>query len=161
MALGIFEWLTLGLHVSAIAFANTLSQARIKTNVEQQGPIKIACATVCEQRGLLWQVGSFFKGDHIVRNVSFIVGYSYAQQLKTVYSSCDQSFNSQIANSDKALHGWQMHTLHLMIEYDCIHSESYINPRICLSYNHVLGGTSIFNTPICSGQLGLDVCWYF
>jgi hypothetical protein len=135
IAFGAFEWLTLAAHGAIMFFA----------------------ASASANRNPLFEVGALVKADHVVRGFSCTLGYSYTQQLPTNAKAHHNSLgcHSNVEN------GFTFHTLHIVLELDCILEEYAIGPRIALLYNHSLGGENIFDTSTLGGRFGIDVAWDF
>jgi hypothetical protein len=141
LSCGAYEWLTVAGHVSALFFINTAYLS--------QEP--------------LWHVGCLVKADHILRGISCTLGYSYVQQGNKVRQT---TYDPLLINACTLINracrdGFSMHTLHLCVEFDCMRYEYWLGPRIALMYNGVLGGTSIFNTNMTLGEIGLEIAWKF
>lgn len=109
------------------------------------------------ERKPLFEVGALVKADHVVRGFSCTLGYSYTQQLSTNAKARNHFLDchSTVEN------GFIFHTLHIVLELDCILEEYAIGPRIALLYNHSLGGKNIFDTSTMNGRVGIDVAWNF
>jgi hypothetical protein len=109
------------------------------------------------ERKPLFEVGALVKADHVVRGFSCTLGYAYTQQLSTNAKARNHSLccHSTVEN------GFIFHTLHIVLELDCILEEYAVGPRIALLYNHSLGGKNIFDTSTLGGRFGIDVAWDF
>lgn len=162
LAIGAYEWVTIGTHLDAIVFANTTHDVRMKTAADQRGIIKLAQGKAEIQRGILWNGSMYFKADHIARGISFMLGYSYTKQNNTVLTPCDIAiFDPYVVNTDQMLKEWHMHVFHCSLEYDFTCNESWIGSHIGLFYNHEIGGEHIFKTDMVGGQFGINVAWDF
>lgn len=160
-ALGLYEWLTLGLHFDAMVFLSKTKEIRLKTAPDQSGLIKLAKGRAKIDRGTLWTAGLYAKADHVCRGFSWIVGYSFAKQDKDTITPCCPCFDICIANSDETLRGFTMHTVHLWAEYDFTQDDACAGARVAFFYNAQVGGKRIFETNMIGGALGLDFTWGF
>ena len=89
-----------------------------------------------------------------------MTAYSYAGEQKNHLKPCNTDlFNATIANSDPMLKGWNMHTIHLVAEYDFAKQNSKMGPRLGAFYNCQVGGTRVFKTNVAGGSFGLDIGW--
>jgi len=161
VALGLYEWLTLAAHIDAIVFLSKTKKIRLKTAFDQSGLIKLASGKAIIDRGVVWNAGLFAKADHICRGISFLLGYSFAQQNKDTLTTCNPCFDACIANSDETLQGFNMHTIHLWAEYDFTQSDACGGVRVALFYNNQIGGKRIFKTNVIGGDVGIDFTWGF
>lgn len=160
ISLGTYEWITLGAYAHALFFLKNNHTVRIKTAEEQSGIIKLAIDNATIKKGAIWNTGILLKADHFVYGLSFMAAYSYACEQKSNLIPCNTDlFNISIANTDPILKGWNMHTVHLVAEYDFAKQNSKIGPRIGAFYNCQVGGTRVFKTNIVGGSFGLDIGW--
>ena len=81
-AVGVYNWLTFGGYGGAIIFADKTREIRMKTDIRQNGFIKLAkgCATV--DKGTIWYAGAFGKLDHIAAGFSVLGGYTLLRSTK-------------------------------------------------------------------------------
>lgn len=160
---GVYEWLTFGFHGQALVFLNRCKEARIKTDFNQNGLIKLAKTRVNSEEGAIWALGAYTKADHLGPGLSFLLGYTYATQEKTIYcdAECPPSpiFNPEIVNSDEMLQGWNMSTIHFLFEYDFTKEGMRVGPRLGFLLNAVVGGRRIFKTNMIGAYLGIDIAW--
>lgn len=160
-AFGLYEWLNIGAHLSALMFLDKKQTVPIKTNSQQNGFIKLARTQSDIQHGTVWHAGAYAKADHVAHGLSFLGGYSFARQDRSYIKPCRTDiFDTAIINSDETLHGFTMHTVHFGLEYDFTKQESMFGPRIGISYDMQIGGTRIFKTSMIGGQLGIDISWH-
>lgn len=161
MSFGAYEWFTLGLHAEVLVFLSRNRELRLKTDLQQSGVIKLAQDQVKYDMGPLWSVGTYAKADHL-GPVSLIVGYSYARKEHDTVCPCNcDIFSSVIANTDEQLASWQMHTIHLLLEYDATRENSWWGPRIGFTYNAQVGGRRVFKTNTVGGYVGIDLAWNY
>jgi hypothetical protein len=162
LALGMYEWLTFGGHAMALPFKKRCQQLRMKTSTPQNGWIKLAQGSANVDRGTLWHIGMYSKADHIIRGISFLLGYSFATERpwRIQPTNC-QIFDAGVVTSDEEFRGWKMHTLHLIAEWDFLKENSLIGPRVGIFGNFVIGGQRIFNTQMGGGMFGLDLVWNY
>jgi hypothetical protein len=155
-AIGAYEWLTFGSHMQATIFADHSRDMRLKTGGAQSGIIKLARGCVKENRGLLWHTSAYFKADHVVRGMSFFFGYSFAKQTRRNLTVQTPSIDTCIANTDRELDGWKMHTLHYLFEFDFSGETSKACPRVALFIDQHVGGKNVFKTTMFGGTFGID-----
>lgn len=164
MSYGAYEWLTMGAHGGVIAFLNREKcGVRIKTDINQNGLIKLATADVVIEKGPLWDIGAYLKADHLGGNFSITVGYTFAQQEKDFLCACPKlsidQFDTAIVNSDSTLQGWNMSTINLFIEYDFSKECWRLGPRLGMIFNVEVGGNRVFKNNIVGGTFGLELVW--
>lgn len=159
-SVGFFDWITMGGHVGGRFFNTIRKNLRLKTDINQNGFIKLAHGCVCIHHGPIFDIGVFAKADHIIRGFSFLIGYSFIHQKSyQLIPENDSIFNAAIINSDAVYQGWKMDTLHILFEYDFADEERAFGPRIGVVYNKIIGGERIFNTSLGGGYLGFDIAW--
>ncbi len=161
IACGLYDWITMQLHLDGIFFASTTRDIRLKTAPSQNGIIKLAKGTASIHKGAVWDFGLLLKADHVYRGFSALVGYSFAQQRPDTVFPCSPCFDSSAANCDRTLDGWTTQTIHLMAEYDFTKDKSRMGARIAAFYNINIDGRQIFKTNMTGGNLGIDINWNF
>ena len=161
-ALGAYEWFTVGTNFGAIGFLEKSKELRMKTNINQSGMIKLAQGCACVRPGILWHISLYAKADHIIRGLSFLLGYNFSKKNDDSVNPANTAvFNYAIVNSDPQFRSWQMHTIQCLIEYDFAKDGWRVGPRIGAFYNQPVGGARIFATGVGGGSFGLDVAWKF
>jgi hypothetical protein len=161
-ALGIFDWFTFGGSIEARFFVDSTACVRMKTACEQQGPILLAEGLAKRHLGSLWSFDIFTKADHVFKGFSLLLGYTYDIQRRSKLWPESPLFNLAIVNSDASLDSWNMHTLHLIADYDFAYDDRPWGPRIGLVYNQQLTGKNIFAPQRFGGvYFGIDFvyCW--
>jgi len=160
LALGIYDWATIGTNVNIKWFNRRYRTIRVKTAREQNSLIKLAKDTARIKHGGIYNVGTYFKADHFVAGLSFLVGYSYTtkkdDELDCFKNTC---IDCQIASTDCARREWHMHTVHFWAEYDFTKEGNSIGPRVNAFYNYVAGGKRIFKTGVGGLGFGFDITW--
>lgn len=161
-SVGLFDWITCGLHIFVMPFANRTKKIHVKTSMDQQGIIKLASTEASISLGPLWEIGTYFKADHFVSELSFILAYTFdkkqADELRPTRTS---TISAAVMNDDIMLQGWRMHTLNLIIEWDFNKPGRRFGPRASFFYNKVLGGKRVFNGRMLGGDFGFDVTWSY
>ena len=157
MALGYFEWLTIGAHTGAIIFVRREQCVRIHTDASQNGLIKLVKAEASEHEGTIWELCAYLKADHFCAGLSFLAGYNFAVQHRNQLALCGTDFiTNETANADSTLLGWKMHTVNLLLEYDWTQDGNALGPRLGIFYNLQVGGQRTFKTNMAGGFLGFD-----
>lgn len=160
-SVGALEWLTFGLHLSGLFFFKRTKELPIKTARDQNGFIKLATTQAAVEPGNLYSRTVYFKADHLMHGISFLVNYCYDSQDNSCIKIDQSKEATIIANSDKQYKRWSMQTIQILVEYDMSkHNKKYC-PRIGVFYNRIIGGKRIFNTSIVGGYAGLEICWQF
>lgn len=157
-SVGLYNWFTCGGYGGAIAFTDKTRNVHMKTDRRQNGFIKLAqgCATI--ERGTIWFAGAFCKLDHIAEGFSLLAGYTYcAEKNTTLHPANTCCFEPSAVNCDSCLDGWNMHTLHLIADYDFAQPHMRLSPRIGFFANINLGGKRIFKTTMAGCSCGLDI----
>ena len=160
-AFGTDEWFTIGVHTGALLLLEKTKEIRIKTNQNQSGFIKLPKVKTKIQPGIIWELGTFFKADHIVPNLSLITGYSLTKKDSDLLIPQENISSSAIASSDKKYQGWTKHTLSFGIELDFAKEYRRFNPFISFSYNLMLEGSQVFKTNLAGGSIGVDIVLRF
>lgn len=161
-SVGIYDWLTIGGYFESIIFKNKTRNMRVKTATNQSGIIKLATAKVTADQGTVYNVGAYIKADHFIRGLSLLFAYSFAKQNETTVCPLNNTeFSSSIINSDLMLADWNMHSLHVALEYDFATQCSTYGPRITLFYEPIIHGKRIYKTNIFGANTGLEILWVF
>ena len=160
ISLGLYEWLTFGIHTDVIFFNTITKSMRIKTACEQNGFIKLAKERVRIKKGNLYNAGFFLKADHAFLGSSLILGYIFSLKQNDHLTFCRTcGINSKIANNDEMLKKWSMNTLNFILEYDFTKEDHKFGPRVSIFYNHVAGGKRIIKTHTGGIGFGFEVVW--
>lgn len=157
-SIGALDWFTYGLSLDALFFFDKTQKTRIRTDNKQQGFIKLQKNTATIDRGTLWNICTYVKADHVVKGLSFFLGYTYSHQDSSCIRPSALAYQS-IANHDNMLKAWSMHVLHAITEYDCSQEHSKYAPIIGFSYNYVIDGKRIFLTDMLFGSCSLYIDW--
>lgn len=159
---GVYNWVTIGGYFGSLIFFNKKKDIRMKTDSEQNGFIKLAKGEATIKKGTIWDVGTYIKADHVIRGLSFLLGYSFVSKDDDTLTPTNTAiFDPTAANSDEMLKKWKMHTVHFMAEYDFAKEHAQWGPRIGIFYNRQVSGKRTFNTNIIGGYAGLEIAWNF
>lgn len=137
IAIGFFDWITLGAHGGAMPF--------FKRSAERE--------LIYPTPGTIWEANGYFKADHMLLGFSFLFDYSYAHQSKHT--------NPSLAYADPQFNSWTMHTLQFLVSYDfATYAQPHL-PEVGFFYNLVVGGKRIFNTDMAGLSFGVtfDTCF--
>ena len=160
VSVGCYEWITVGGYLNSLFFVNKDRTMRLKTDVAQNGLIKLACGEVSDHRGPLINTGLYFKDDHFGHGFSFTSAYSFASQQKNHLTPKNPVlFDREVINTDSTLAGWNMHTFNFALEYDFTREGKKVGNRVGLFYNLQIAGARTFNTNVTGGTYGLDISW--
>ncbi len=144
-AWGLYDWLTIGAHVKGVYFLKNDSFQRVHTNKEETGYLTLQRTSARESLGNIWNIGTFFKADHIIRGFSLQCNYNYTIQEKTELELFDTTFFSNtIINANDALQKWSMHELQGSIEYDFAQDGQQFNPHIKVFYAQTIKGSRCY-----------------
>ncbi len=157
LSVGLYEWLTLGGHLSGIVFGSDRENLYMKTANSQNGLIKITKGAATVDFGSILTFGLFLRGDHVNRRFSFLLAYRYDQQFATKLRPFDLStFRSAIVNNDSTLKGWVMHTIDFSMEYDFATYLCPNRPRLELFFDIPVAGKRIFKTTMIGLGVSFD-----
>ncbi|HVX00584.1 MAG TPA: hypothetical protein VHA52_09155 [Candidatus Babeliaceae bacterium] len=147
ISLGIYNWLTFGLHAETLLFFPT---------------IEYRCIPLWVNKRPLWDLGAFIKADHLIFGLSLLIGYGYTHKKHDHIHpyKANKAIQNRI-HHDPSLQGWQMHTINLTLEYDFATYSNPYRPRLAFVYNAVVAGRNIFTTPFIGGYCGFDLTWDF
>jgi len=158
VAIGCFEWLSLGAYLDTLFFAPRSGHYRLKTACDQQGLITLACGPATEHHGTQVLVGGYVKADHLIKGLSLLTGYSFAHKMDDTLTPKEcADFNFDIINSQEQLKDYSMHTLHFFIEYDFTKECHIFGPRIDFFANIPVSGKRIFKTNCYEFGCGLEL----
>lgn len=162
LSFGCYDWLTFGVHGGILPFLHRLHTLRLKTNVNQNGFIKLAKGCASVRPGTIFEAGGYIKADHLCRGLSLLFAYSYARQNGTTVNPRSTGiFVPDVVCTDQLYRGWNMGTLNFIAEYDFSKEGCIFGPRVGLFYNRIINGKRIFDTNMVGGSLGLDIALCF
>ncbi|HEV2601034.1 MAG TPA: hypothetical protein VGT41_01930 [Candidatus Babeliales bacterium] len=155
---GAYDWLTMGGHIEALIFFSKQKDLHMKTDLRQNGFIKLAQGAANVHKGPIWRLGVYSRADHVVRGFSCTLAYSYTRANPDKVIPCDTKlFDAAIVNSDEEFQGWNMHTLHFTAEYDFTTECMRVGPRLGIFYNVQVGGQRTFDADLGGAMFGVDV----
>lgn len=158
LAFGALDWLTLGLHLDTILF---LSSSKY---IKKQA----SCYNYLDRKpGTITTFSMYSKADHVILNLSLILGYTYSHKSKDEITqlSSDNHFNNT-SNFNNLyykpfLNEWSMHTIHIAFNYDFAREYHRLAPSIEIFFNQQVAGRNVFKTDMAGGTLGATVQWHF
>ena len=161
-SVGMWEWFTIGAHGGALIFMQACNTLRIKTDIAQNGWVKLPCIRAETRPGIIWDGVVYVKADHWVSGLSFTMGYTVAKKQEDHVEVCpDDCFDQCIVQSDTIFSPWTMHTLNFLAEYDFCNAMNGWGIRLGVFYNTIVGGKRIFDTGMPGFSTGIDVSWVF
>ena len=159
IALGLYDWLTLGGHASAVHF---LDKERRLVTCNDNHECIIVRADV--HRGPQWLAAGYIQADHFFRGFSLLLCFSCANK----YCDCIQSYRCEQSNvvyptqtTSCLIPAWSMQTLNFLLEYDFTRQDPTAGLRLGAFYNLNVGGRNIVTTGVGGGSLGIEVQWLF
>ena len=163
VAIGAYEWMTIGGFFEGIAFTRKKHDMRIKTASGQSGMIKLAKVEATVDKGTTFSGGAYFIGDHLCRNLSFKVAYTYTQQTgDTVIPQCNLNcVNTTIICEDEQFQGFKMHVIHFGVDYEQSDTKYHRGGTAGIFYDWNVAGSRIFQTSMFGGELGINLVWDF
>lgn len=163
MAVGLYDWITVGAHVGGMFFFNKTKEMRMNSAVGQNnGYFKLLKGNAKRDMGNAWDVGSYLKADHIFKGFSVMFGYNYVHKSDdTLTPENTVRFPTAAANEDPALDGYRMHSVSVGVEYDMAEEGRRFNPQFGLFYSRPVKGKRIFKTDVGGGSVGVNVAWDF
>jgi len=157
VSIGLFEWITLGLHLQLLPLVKKTGMVRMKTACEQSGMIKLAKGYAQIKPSMVTHVGCFAQADHIIRGLSLTIGYSYAHQGSTKICPCDdQAFSPEVVNTDQMFKSWSVHTVHFQADYDFTKEHHRVGARVGVFVDWHVGGKRTFKMNRSGPFIGLD-----
>lgn len=162
-SIGIFDWLTVGLHADSLFFIDKKQCVRMKApHQKETGFIRLGLSQAIVDHGTVWRVGTYVKADHFFNGLSLLLGFSYEQQNRTRLLPCDTKlFNPDFVNDDEQLKKWDRSIAHLLAEYDFTCEGSFAGPRIGFFFDKQMTGKRVYNISTLGGYLGLDISWCY
>lgn len=158
LALGAYDWLTVGFYGEITFFFDKILKERVTTSLQQTGILHLAMAHINKHKGPRFQVASYIKADHVVRGFSLFFGYSFAGAYSDILHAKNTTlFSYENINSNDQIKGWNMHTIHYTFEYDFSLKNAQVGPRISLGGVVIVGGKRIIKTDLMMFQMGLDM----
>ena len=161
IAIGGYDWVTLGLHGSALFLFQKTKEMRVKTNAEQNGFIKLAKSNTTVDAGTVWTLGTYVKAERFIKGLSCTIGYSGTIKRPDVLTPETTVSTATIASSDKAYTGWEKHTVHFGLDYGFEDPERRWSPHIGFSYNRIFSGTHVFDNHLWGGNFGVVIALDF
>lgn len=161
-SIGLYEWITMGVHLGALFFVEKTQTVRIKTDNEQSGLFYIPELEAEFDQGSILDLSLYLKADHFYRGSSLTLGYSYNHKNRDCIEPKNPiDFDPIIFNNDARFFGFDQHVFHLLLEYDFADELTDHGPRLGFFYNRTVGGKRILNANLKSFNLGFETLWRF
>ncbi len=161
-AIGIYDWLTGGMSADVLFFTDHTKCIRMKTDINQNGFIKLAKGEATINKGTIWSIYTYWLADHVVKGISLLGGYSFTSKRADNVSPCDcKVFDPVVVCSDPIFQEWNQHVLHFLADYDFSSECSRFGVRLGVFYNYQIGGKYVFETNMGGGILGIDFVFKF
>ena len=161
VALGLYEWITIGMHLGALFFVEKTETIRVKTDAEQSGLFYIPAPEVKFDEGSILDFSLYFKADHFYRGLSFLTGYSYNHKEKDCIELKKNDFDVTIFTHDQRFAGYDQQVFHFLMEYDFAEDIDHNASRVGFFYNRIVGGKRIYNANLKSFNWGIETLWKF
>lgn len=158
-ACGLYDWLTFGAHFQAIGFTTHQEVQHIKTARAQEGLFLIEPASINSSWGPAFTAGIYGKADHVLLGLSVLLGYSFVHKNADCWQLC--ASQKPYAFTDQRRMSWDMHILHLIIDYDYATYHNPYAPKIGFVYNRSLQGRRIFPLSLFGGLWSMTFEWAF
>jgi hypothetical protein len=160
VALGFFDWCTIGIQTGALWFNTIWRTMPFKTTYEQSGWIRLTRARACIEKGTIWHIDEYLKLDHIIGGFSAIFGFTHDHANRTVITPDNsQDFDSAIINSDECLHPWTLTAFNFMLEFDFATFNHPNIPRIAITIDKSISGKHAFDAALFGTHLAIDFEW--
>jgi hypothetical protein len=162
IALGAFDWITIGTHVDGVLLNNHRQCLRMRTTCTETGLIKLSRGVADVHGGSVWRTGAYIKADHCCGNLSGALAFTYEQkQRDRIYPHDTDMFTPLLVNSDEGLKKWCRSIIHFMIGYEFSREDRKEGLYIELFFNKNLTGKRIFLTNMAGGLIALNIAWVF
>lgn len=157
LSVGILDWLTFGTFATGLGFNTHTQTEKIKITPEQRLLGTLPRETVRSHLGPIVSCGLLFRLDHVLRGLSFDLGYQFQHQWKNRWVICatQQPYNIP----DQRLASWSMHTINVQLSYDFSHINHPCLPTIGFIYNIPVAGKRIFFDPMGGGSFSIMSSW--
>jgi len=146
ISLGLYDWVTFGLHADGLFFFSRRACTRFKLPEESPtGFITLGKGITCTKPGTVFRLGTYLKADHFFSGLSTLLGFTYEKQQK----SDTEQFQE-----------WSRSIVHLLVEYDFSHT-SELGPQLGFFYDKQMTGKRVFDISMLGGYLGINICWQY
>ena len=161
-AIGMFDWLTAGVHLDGVFYTSRSKLMRLNTNPNQTGMFKLLEGEAKRSMGSQVDVSAYLKGDHLFHGLSILAGYNYSYKGHDTLNPVNPvSFSPSIVNVDPTLASWDSQSILIGAEYDFADEGKKFNPHINLFYTRPLAGKRVYKANNVGGTVGLHVAWDF
>lgn len=161
LALGVYDWLTFGIHNDGVGFFDIVACRPIRTIESKGGIIRFKQDKARIKTGPVYRTGAYIKADHLCWGLSLLAGFNFEQKNRTFLIPIDNNFNKKIANQDDSLKTWNRWNLNILVDYDFARYDQLLNPFVSIIYDYSITGKRIFDTSMIGGYFGLNIDWLF
>ncbi|MBM3893098.1 hypothetical protein FJ365_01695 [Candidatus Dependentiae bacterium] len=180
----LFDYLTVGVQAGSSVFFHARRNARLKTDLNQNGWIVLEKVPVSEDYGSLWDIGGYLGVNKLIKGLRALVGYTFTCQERTTYDVRDGNYLStkiaaehakalaggiyelvlpnNYADSDTRLQGWETHVLRAAVQVNTAEMfGSGMGVLASVEYNLPILGKYSWTTDMIAGSLGCSFSWHF
>ncbi len=180
----VFDYLTVGLQAGSSVFFHARRNARLKTDLNQNGWIVLEKVRVSEDYGSLWDIGGYVGVNKLIKGLRALVGYTFTCQERTTYDVRDGNYLStkiaaeqakalaggnyelvlpnHYADSDTRLQGWETHVLRAAVQVNTAEMfGSAIGVLASVEYSLPILGKYSWATDMIAGSLGCSLAVHF
>lgn len=153
-SLGLLDWLTFGFHTQGLFFGQP-SQGRCTLIYDPhvQAPITTMHSL---KKSPAWDAGVYAKADHMLVGFSLTLGYSFIrQETDHLHKLCALPFPESRFNM------WNMHSIHVLLDYDFATYTNPYAPDISIAYNRVVAGRNVYDTSMWGGAVEVSLLFKF
>ncbi len=183
---GFWDIIKVGAQAGVTIFLPENKNLRMTTDKskKQNGWIVLEKGFAAVDPGHIWDIGAYVKAE--VKGLEALIGYSFVRQERTGLHVKDDRFlktvvqtaltqdatpegrgnrfisKDDVANANRLLHGWEMHTVHFAAGYDMAkHLKKSWGPFLRVEYAYPILGKRSWATDVIAGMLGFSVTWNF
>lgn len=166
IAWGAMDWLTFGLHVDGICLLASKKEIPLRDCLKQYGFFRDSFTCLNVDPGNVINVSAYIKAEHFIFNLSWILGYTYSRQNKSILKKCkDYNYSENLIinniNIDPIFRSWESHNFNFLVEYDLCEEDQAINTYVGLFYNTLIHGKRVFRTNLFGGNFGINLAFCF
>ncbi len=162
VAIGCFDWLSVGVHADSLFFFDKNQCINMKApHQTSSGLVRLARGNARVHHGTVWRVGTYIKADHFFNGLSLTLAFSYEQKNRSKVRPCDKVFDYAFINDDERFKKWDRSIIHFIAEYDFSTEGSPLGPHIGVFFDRQLEGRRVFHMQMTGGYIGFDVAWCY
>jgi len=162
IAVGVLDWLTIGLNATVEPFQPAMKQIKLNNTNSENNLLLPEESMAIINRGPLLSSSAYIEIDHIAAGVSITGGYTYTKNLAYNIQPIDQTnFPANYANQTSMFNEWSLGSLYFQFDVDFSTESAPSAPVLAIFCIIPVTGELCPETNLLSGSCNFQISYAF